>query len=150
MKTNPSLSLLALMPPLQHLSPLHSKQAAHCIPKAYNAMENQPMKTQAMNAITTTLATISILAFAMNCSAQDCDPDPMAAVGAAMIVGGQSTGVVPQQINDNGRNVWVTSDGKGSGVIYQDRGPTYIQKMGDTTFIIPTANPPASQRNRQR
>ena len=113
-------------------------------------MENKPMKTQAMNAITTTLATIAILAVAMNCSAQNCDPDPMAAVGAAMIVGGQSTGVVPQQINDNGRNVWVTSDGKGSGVIYQDRGPTYIQKMGDTTFIIPTANPPASQRNRQR
>jgi hypothetical protein len=73
----------------------------------------------------------------------------MAAVGAAMIVGGQSTGGV-QQINDNGRNAWVTSDGKGSGVIYQDRGPTYIQKMGGTTFIVPTANPPASQRNRQR
>jgi hypothetical protein len=146
MKTNSSTIIpRQLVPPLQHLSPLHPKQVAQCFPKAYIAM-----KTQAMNAITTTLAIIAILAVAMNCSAQDCDPDPMAAVGAAMIVGGQSTGGVPQQINDNGRNVWVTSDGKGSGVIYQDRGPTYIQKMGDTTFIIPTANPPASQRNRQR
>jgi hypothetical protein len=101
-----------------------------------------------MKTTTTILATLILAVSAMNCSAQDCDPDPMAAVGAAMIVGGQSTGVVPQQINDNGRNAWVTSDGKGSGVIYQDRGPTYIQKMGDTTFIVPTANPPAGQRSR--
>jgi hypothetical protein len=98
---------------------------------------------------TITLATLILAISAINCAAQDCDPDPMAAVGAAMIVGGQNTGPVPQQINDNGRNAWVTGDGKGSGVIYQDRGPTYIQKVGDTTFIVPTANPPACQRNRQ-
>jgi hypothetical protein len=102
-----------------------------------------------MKTTSTALATIAILAGAMNCSAQDCDPDPMAAVGAAMIVGGQSTGVVPQQINDNGRNAWVISDGKGSGVIYQDRGPTYIQKIGGTTFIVPTANQKA-YRNRDQ
>jgi len=103
-----------------------------------------------MKTHTTILATLILGSLITAGRAQDCDPDPMAAVGAAMIVGGQSTGVVPQQINDNGRNAWVISDGKGSGVIYQDKGPTYIQKMGDTTFIVPTANPPASQRNRQR
>ena len=106
------------------------------------------MKTQAMNTISTKLATIAILAVAMNCSAQDCDPDPMTAVGTAMIVGGKDGG--PSVINDNGRNAFVIGDGKGSGVIFQDRGPTYIQKVGDTTFIVPTGNPPASQRNRQR
>lgn len=103
-----------------------------------------------MKTTTTILATLILGSLITAGRAQDCDPDPMAAVGAAMIVGGQSTGVVPQQINDNGRNAWFISDGKGSGVIYQDRGPTYIQKMGGTTFIVPTANPPASQRNRQR
>ena len=103
-----------------------------------------------MKTHTTILATLILAVSAMNCSAQDCDHDPMAAVGAAMIVGGQSTGVVPQQINDNGRNAWVISDGKGSGVIYQDLGPTSIQKMGDTTFIVPTANPPAPGSGWQR
>jgi hypothetical protein len=101
-----------------------------------------------MKTTTTILATLILAVSAMNCSAQDCDHDPMAAVGAAMIVSGQSTGVVPQQVNDNGRNAFVVGDGNGSGVIYQDRGPTYIQKIGGTTFIVPTANPPAGQRNR--
>ena len=101
-----------------------------------------------MKTTTTILATLILAVSAMNCSAQDCNPDPMASVGAAMIVSGQSTGVVPQQINDNGRNAFVVGDGNGSGVIYQDKGPTYIQKVGGTTFIVPTANPPASQRNR--
>lgn len=111
-------------------------------------MKNQSVKTKNMNAITTKLAAIAILAVAMNCSAQDCDPDPMTAVGTAMIVGGKDGG--PSVITDNGRNAFVIGDGKGSGVIFQDRGPTYIQKVGDTTFIVPTGNPPASQRNRQR
>jgi hypothetical protein len=100
-----------------------------------------------MKTTTTILATLILAVSAMNCAAQDCDLED---VGIATIVGGQSAGVVPQQINDNGRNAWVISDGKGSGVIYQDRGPTYIQKIGDVTFIVPTANPPAGQRNRQR
>lgn len=103
-----------------------------------------------MNTRTTLLATFILGSLITTGRSQDCDPDPMAAVGAAMIVGGQNTGVVPHQINDNGRNAWVISDGQGSGVIFQDRGATYIQKMGDTTFIVPTANPPAWQRNRQR
>jgi hypothetical protein len=112
-------------------------------------MENQPMKTQAMNAITTTLATIAILAVAMNCSAQDCDPDPMAAVGTAMIVGGKDGG--PSVISDNGRNAFVIGDGKGSGVIFQDRGTTTIWKMGDTTFINQSGNQNAYRnRNQQR
>jgi hypothetical protein len=101
-----------------------------------------------MKTTTTILATLILAVSAMNCSAQDCNRDPMASVGAAMIVSGQSTGVVPQQINENGRNAFVVGDGNGSGVIYQDRGPTYIQKIGGTTFIVPTANPPAGQRNR--
>jgi hypothetical protein len=96
-----------------------------------------------MKTTTTILATLIL---AMNCAAQDCD---LEGVGIATIVGGQSTGGV-QQINDNGRNAFVVGDGKGSGVIYKDRGPTYIQKIGDVTFIVPTANPPAGQRNRQR
>jgi hypothetical protein len=99
-----------------------------------------------MKTPTTILATLILAVSAMNCSAQDCDLED---VGIATIVGGQSTGGV-QQINDNGRNAFVVGDGKGSGVIYQDRGPTYIQKIGGTTFIVPTANPPAGQRNRQR
>jgi hypothetical protein len=99
-----------------------------------------------MKTPTTILATLILAVSAMNCAAQDCDLED---VGIATIVGGQSTGGV-QQINDNGRNAWVVGDGKGSGVIYKDRGPTYIQKIGDVTFIVPTANPPAGQRNRQR
>ena len=101
-----------------------------------------------MKTTTTILATLILGSLITAGRAQDCNPDPMASVGAAMIVSGQSTGVVPQQINDNGRNAWVISDGNGSGVIYQDRGPTYIQKIGETTFIVPTANPPAGQRSR--
>jgi hypothetical protein len=102
-----------------------------------------------MKTTSTTLATIAILAVAMNCSAQDCNPDPMAAVGAAMILGGQNGG--PSIINDNGRNAFVTGDGKGSGVIFQDRGATYIQKIGGTTFIVPTANQNAYRdRNQER
>jgi hypothetical protein len=100
-----------------------------------------------MKTTTTILATLILGSLITSGRAQDCDPDPMAAVGAAMIVGGQSTGGV-QQINDNGRNAFVVGDGKGSGVIYQDKGPTYIQRIGDVTFIVPTANPPAGQRNR--
>jgi hypothetical protein len=101
-----------------------------------------------MKTTTTILATLILGSLITSGRAQDCNPDPMASVGAAMIVGGQSTGVVPQQINDNGRNAFVVGDGNGSGVIYQDRGPTYIQKIGGTTFIVPTANPPAGQRSR--
>jgi len=99
-----------------------------------------------MKTTTTMLATLILAVSAMNCAAQDCDLED---VGIATIVGGQSTGGV-QQINDNGRNAFVVGDGKGSGVIYKDRGPTYIQRIGDVTFIVPTANPPAGQRNRQR
>jgi hypothetical protein len=99
-----------------------------------------------MKTHTTILSTLFLTIFVINCAAQDCDLED---VGIATIVGGQSTGGV-QQINDNGRNAFVVGDGKGSGVIYKDRGPTYIQKIGDVTFIVPTANPPAGQRNRQR
>jgi hypothetical protein len=99
-----------------------------------------------MKTTTTILSTLILAVSAMNCAAQDCDLED---VGIATIVGGQGTGGV-QQINDNGRNAFVAGDGKGSGVIYKDRGPTYIQKIGDVTFIVPTANPPAGQRNRQR
>ena len=107
------------------------------------------MKTQAMNTISTKLATIAILAVAMTCSAQDCDPDPMTAVGAAMIVGGKDGG--PSVINDNGRNAFVIGDGKGSGVIFQDRGTTTIWKMGDTTFINQSGNQNAYRnRNQER
>jgi hypothetical protein len=96
----------------------------------------------------TPITLLALAALVTTGFSQNCDPDPMAAVGAAMIVGGQ--GGSPALINDNGRNGFVVGDGKGSGVIYQDRGPTYIQKVGGSTFIVPTANPPAGQRNRQR
>lgn len=102
-----------------------------------------------MKTTTTILATLILAVSAMNCSAQDCDSDTVAAVGAAMIVGGQSTGGV-QQISDNGRNAFVVGDGKGSGVIFQDHGTTSIWKMGDTTFIVPSGNSPAQRRQRER
>lgn len=92
----------------------------------------------------TLLAVLLIAVSAVKCPAQ-CE-DPMAAVGIATIVGGQSGG--PAIINDNGRNAFVVGDGQGNGVIYQDRGPTYIQKVGGTTFIVPTANPPDRRRSR--
>jgi hypothetical protein len=103
-----------------------------------------------MKTPTTILATLILAVSAMNCSAQDCDSETVTAVGAAMIVGGQSTGVVPQQISDNGRNAFVVGDGKGSGVIFQDHGTTAIWKMGDTTFIVPSGNSPAQRRQRER
>lgn len=87
---------------------------------------------------TTTIALLALLASVTFTSTLRADP--LEDVGIATIVGGESTGVVPQQINDNGRNAWVISDGQGSGVIFQDKGPTYIQKIGGTTFIVPTSN----------
>lgn len=102
-----------------------------------------------MKTHTTILATLILGSLITAGRAQDCDPDPMAAVGAAMIVGGQSTGGV-QQISDNGRNAFVVGDGKGSGVIFQDHGTTSIWKMGDTTFIVPSGNSPAQRRQRER
>jgi len=92
--------------------------------------------------------TTTMTALLLAISSLHADPVQDAALG--MITGGNRTGTVPAQINDNGRNAWVTSDGNGSGVIYNDRGPTYIQKVGDTTFIVPTANPPAPGAGRQR
>ncbi len=75
------------------------------------------------------------------------DRDPLADAALAAIISGQKGNGV---INDNGRNAFVTGDGQGNGVIFQDRGPTYIQKVGDTTFIVPTANPPVPGSGRQR
>ena len=92
---------------------------------------------------TTTIALLALLASVTTTSTLRADP--LEDVGISTIVGGESTGVVPQQINDNGRNAWVISDGQGSGVIFQDKGPTYIQKIGGTTFIVPTSN-----QNRRR
>lgn len=101
-----------------------------------------------MNTASTTLATIAILAVAMNCTAQDECSDPLAEVGTAMIVGGKDGG--PSIISDNGRNAFVIGDGKGSGVIFQDRGATYIQQTPIGINIINTGNPrrcnPADER----
>jgi hypothetical protein len=101
-----------------------------------------------MKTTTTILATLILGSLITAGRAQDCDPDPMAAVGAAMIVGGQEGG--PSVISDNGRNAFVVGDGKGSGVIFQDHGTTSIWKMGDTTFIVPSGNSPAQRRQRER
>ena len=101
-----------------------------------------------MKTPTTILATLILGSLITAGRAQEGDPDPMAAVGAAMIVGGQEGG--PSVINDNGRNAFVVGDGKGSGVIFQDHGTTSIFKMGDTTFIVPSGNSPAQRRQRER
>ena len=90
---------------------------------------------------TTTIALLALLAsFTFTSTLR---ADPLEDVGIATIVGGQSGG--PAVINDNGRNAFVVGDGQGSGVIFQDKGPTYIQKIGGTTFIVPTSN-----QNRRR
>lgn len=94
---------------------------------------------------THTIAMLALLASVTFTSTFTLRADALEDVGISTIVGGESTGVVPQQINDNGRNAWVISDGQGSGVIFQDKGPTYIQKIGGTTFIVPTSN-----QNRRR
>jgi len=84
------------------------------------------MKTTIITALMATIAITSIHA------------DPLEDVGIATIVGGQKGG--PGIINDNGRNAFVVGDGQGNGVIFQDKGPTYIQNVGGTTFIVPTGN----------
>lgn len=84
------------------------------------------MKTTFITALMATIAITSIHA------------DPLEDVGIATIVGGQKGG--PAIINDNGRNAFVVGDGQGNGVIFQDKGPTYIQNVGGTTFIVPTGN----------
>lgn len=82
-----------------------------------------------------TTITLALLAIAASASVH---ADPLEDVGIATIVGGQKGG--PAIINDNGRNAFVVGDGHGGGVIFQDKGPTYIQNVGGTTFIVPTGN----------
>lgn len=82
--------------------------------------------------------TLALLALASVTSTSTLRADPLEDVGIATIVSGQKGG--PAVINDNGRNAFVVGDGQGSGVIFQDKGPTYIQKIGDTTFIVPTGS----------
>jgi hypothetical protein len=95
---------------------------------------------------TTTLPAALILAvFVMNCSAQDSDLLTDAAM-ATVISGSKGNSV----INDNGRAAFVTANGDGTGVIFQDRGTTTVQKIGDTTFIVPSGNPVAPGSGRQR
>jgi len=99
-----------------------------------------------MKTTPTILATIAILAVAMNCSAQDCDSLGDAAM-ATVISGPKGNSV----ISDNGRNAFVNANGDGTGVIFQDRGTTTVWKMGDTTFINQSGNQKAYRnRNQER
>ena len=93
----------------------------------------------------TTITLLAIASLITPGLAQDCDP--LADAAMATVISGPKGNTV---INDNGRNAFVTANGDGTGVIFQDRGPTYVQKIGDTTFIVPTANPPAPGSGRQR
>lgn len=74
--------------------------------------------------------------------------DPLEDAGIASIVGGQKGG--PAIINENGRNAFVVGDGTGGGVIFQDKGATYIQNIGGTTFIVPTGNQGRRDCNEKR
>jgi len=97
-----------------------------------------------MKTTTTLLATLFLTIFVINCSAQ-CS-DPLSSAAMATVISGPKGNSV---INDNGRAAFVSANGNGTGVIFQDRGTTTVQKIGDTTFIVPSGNPVAPGSGRQ-
>lgn len=95
-----------------------------------------------------TTTTITLLAILASASTLALRADTLEDAGIATIIGGQKGG--PATINENGRNAFVVGDGQGNGVIFQDKGPTYIQNIGGTTFIVPTGNQGHRDCNEQR